>query len=281
MMYGMDISHYQNQIDLAKGNYDFCIIKATEGYNYVDNSFYNYADQLTKLNKLIGCYHYCRPDYHGTSDGMRNEAIHFIDIVEKAGLLNKSILVMDWEIEPFDEIELLLAFLEEIENLTKQTPFIYGSLSKIERYGWDIIKELMRFPIWLAKYPSKRKLRIGKDPELLEPDLLGRDWSIWQYTNLGQYPSYNGNIDLDLSIHGPIWWEKYAGIKVDNDSSYPPTESIPSTEKLSEAMKWAISIGLFVGYENGKYEPNKALSRDEAAMLFQRYTNYLQKIKED
>ena len=53
-MYGLDISHYQEGIDLSAGNYDFCIIKATEGIGYTDPAFASNAVQLTKLKKMIG-----------------------------------------------------------------------------------------------------------------------------------------------------------------------------------------------------------------------------------
>lgn len=276
MMYGMDISHYQSAIDLSKGQYDFCIIKATEGYAYIDKAFYKYADELIKLNKLIGCYHYCRPDFHGTVDGMIGEARHFVDIVESADLLNKSLLVMDWEVKPFDDIELILAFLEEIEKLSGQIPIIYGSKSKLETYGWTTSKKLSKYPIWLAKYPSKMKFEVGKNPALIEPTISYRDWSIWQYTDNGQYPGYNGNVDLDCCIGGEQWWATYSRKISDKVAPYLVPNDVSPTEILSESMKWAISIGLFVGYGNGRYGPNQALTRNEAAMLFERYTRYLQ-----
>lgn len=280
MMYGMDISHYQSSIDLSKGEYDFCIVKATEGLAYIDKSFYRYADELLKLNKLIGCYHYCRPDFHGTEDGMVGEARHFVEIVEKAGLLNKSILVMDWEVKPFDDIGLILSFLEAVETLSGQIPIIYGSMSKLESYGWTTNKNLGKYPIWLAKYPSKKPFQLGKNPGLVEPTITSRDWAIWQYTNMGQYPRYNGDVDLDMCVYGSEWWKRYSGMKNDNESSYPPPEIVPSPEELSEDMKWAISIGLFVGYGDGTYGPNNDLTRNEAAMLFRRFYNYLNGKKE-
>ena len=94
-MYGMDISSYQSKLDLTKGTYDFAIMKATEGVGFTDKAFHNFAVQLTELDKLVGCYHFARPDLHGTVSGMEKEADWFIQKVKDEGLLNKSILVLD------------------------------------------------------------------------------------------------------------------------------------------------------------------------------------------
>ena len=69
-MYGIDISNHQRNIDLTAGKYDFAIIKATEGVSFKDLSFEKFAVQLTGLNKLVGCYHFARPDLHGTVSDM-------------------------------------------------------------------------------------------------------------------------------------------------------------------------------------------------------------------
>ena len=101
-MYGIDISNWQKNIDLTAGKYDFAIIKATEGVGFKDPSFEKFAVQLTELNKLVGCYHFARPDLHGTISSMEKEADWFITVVRNAGLLNTAILVLDWETEPMD-----------------------------------------------------------------------------------------------------------------------------------------------------------------------------------
>lgn len=257
-MYGIDISNWQRNIDLKVGKYDFAIFKATEGISYIDPSFRKFAVQLTELNKLVGCYHFARPDLHGTIDEMEKEADWFISVVRYAGLLNKAILVLDWETEPMDREDLVNAFILRVENQTGITPFIYGSKSKLN--SWKNWWALQHCPIWIASWPSTSRPSAGVDPGFTKPDKTV-DWSIWQYTSRGIYPNYNGNIDLDYCELTVDEWKKIAGAKTITESP----------EIITEDMKWAIDNGLFTGYGNGKYGPKDPLTREQAATVLKRF----------
>lgn len=258
-MYGIDISNWQKNIDLTKGNYDFAIIKATEGVGFTDPSFEKFAVQLTELNKLIGCYHFARPDLHGTIYDMEKEADWFISVVRNAGLLNKAILVLDWETEPMDREDLLKAFIFRVKSQTGVTPFIYGSKSKLN--SWKNWWSISYCPIWMAIWPSISRPSVGVDPGFTKPDKT-INWSIWQYTSTGTYPNYKGNIDLDYCELTAYEWKKLAGMKTD------PTEV---SEIITEDMQWAIDNGIFTGYGNGKYGPKEPLTREQAATILKRF----------
>lgn len=252
-MYGIDISSWQKNIDLTIGKYDFATIKATEGIGFTDPSFKKFAVQLTKLNKLVGCYHFARPDLHGTASDMEKEADWFISVVRNAGLLNKAILVLDWETEPMDREDLLSAFIFRVENQTGITPFIYASKSKLN--SWKKWWILYHCPIWMAVWPSLSRPSVGVDPGFTKPDKTV-NWSIWQYTSTGIYPNYNGNIDLDYCELTPNEWKKLAGVK---------------TEVITKDMQWAIDNGIFTGYGNGEYAPKEPLTREQAATILRRF----------
>lgn len=257
-MYGIDISNYQKDIDLSKGIYDFAIIKATEGGTFVSNSFYTFSDQLIKLNKLIGCYHFARPDIHKTIKEMEMEADHFIEVVKDGNLLNRAILVLDWEKEPFDREDLVQAWVLRVESQTGVTPFIYGSKSKLNDWkNWWVVKHC---PIWIAAWPTIKRYHVGKDPGLTLP-LKSVNWSIWQYSSIGQYPGFNGNVDLDYSDLTSEVWNKLSGKKKE--------EAIK--EVISDDMQWAIRNKLLVGYGDGKYHPKDNLTREQMASLLRRY----------
>lgn len=259
-MYGIDISNYQSSIDLSKGNYDFAIIKATEGIGFVDKSFSKFAIQLTKLNKLIGCYHFARPDLNGTINGMENEAKHFVSTVENQGLKKKAILVLDWETEPMDRPDLIEAWVNKVIELTEAIPFIYGSKSKLTKWqSYEIVKSL---PKWMAVWPSLKRFEAGINPILSLPETTF-DWAVWQYSNVGSFPGFKGNVDLDNAIITKETWMQYAGQKEDDK------------EIISKEMEWAISIGLFHGYGDGKFRPKEPLTREQAAALFYRYNKYI------
>ena len=258
-MYGIDISSWQKNIDLTAGKYDFAIIKATEGAGFKDNSFHKFAVQLTKLNKLIGCYHFARPDLNTSESDMEEEADWFINTVKSEGLLNKAILVLDWETEPMDREDLLNAFILRVENQTGITPFIYGSRSKLN--SWKNWWAINHCPIWIAVWPSVLRTPVGVDPGFKKPDKTV-NWSIWQYSSRGTYPNYNGNIDLDYCELTAEEWKKLAGMK---------TEPAEVPEVITKDMQWAIDNGGFTGYGNGKYDPKAPLTREQAATILKRF----------
>lgn len=258
-MVGIDISAYQKGIDLSKGNYDFAIIKATEGTGYISKTFNDFAVQLTKLDKLIGCYHFARPDLNGSLEGMEREAKFFIETVESAGLLYNSILVLDWEKEPMDREDLITAWVKKVMDLTGVVPFIYGSKSKFKK--WQNYRPVVNCPLWMAAWPSKRPREVG--------DIYGLDvnnitivgalpWHIWQYSANGVFPGFNGTVDLDytnLSEEQWKWWCCDQRVK----------------EHITADMEWAIDNKLFVGDGNGHYNPQEPLTREQAASLFKRF----------
>lgn len=260
-MYGMDIGNYQSKLDLTKGIYDFAIIKATEGSGLADRSFHNFVVQLTELDKLIGCYHFARPDLHGTVREMEKEADWFVQQVGDAGLLNKAILVLDWEREPVDRENLLNAWVIRVESQTGVTPFIYASRSKLN--GWKNWWAISHCPIWMAVWPNIQRYQVGVDPGLTMPSKTV-NWSIWQYSSRGKYPGFSGFVDLDYCEFNRETWLKMAS---KNDE--------PVKEVINDDMKWAIDIGLFAGYGNGLYGPKDPLTREQAAALFRRYNNII------
>lgn len=262
-MYGMDISNYQAGIDFSKGNYDFCIIKATEGQQFIDKSFYKFSAELLSRDKLIGAYHFARPDYHGTKSGMEKEAEHFVEVVTKADLVGRALLVLDWERAPFDNESLIEAWTSKVYSLTGIQPFIYGSRSKLT--NWQGFKVVTDSPLWMAAYPNNKNYIVGDNPNLPLPN-PSFNWLIWQYSETGKYPGLSGYIDLDYSPMSKEEWQLYADKQ---QPGYTPSEEI------IKEMQWAIDVGLFVGYGDGTYRPKSFLTREQAAILFYKYNEYL------
>lgn len=260
-MYGMDISKWQGNLDLTKGNYDFCIVKASEGSGYIDGTFSNRIVQLTELGKLIGTYHFARPDLHKTESKMIEEAKWYMDCLNKHNLIGRSIMVLDWEKEPYNNESLVAAFLYEIYNKTRIKPFIYGSRSKLTKWkDWKIMKE---FPIWMAMWPSIERIEIGKCPNFTNPISSEIPWLIWQYSSTGIYPEYNGNVDADYTLLTADAWKLHC----------IPEYIEEKPEQINQYMQWAIDNGLFVGDGNGNYRPTDPLTREEAATLFYQFYN--------
>ena len=72
---GIDISGWQEGIDLSAVAADFVIMKATQGTGFVSKDFVRQYQQAKENGKLVGCYHYAEGgDYVA-------EANHFLDVV--------------------------------------------------------------------------------------------------------------------------------------------------------------------------------------------------------
>lgn len=259
----MDISNIQRGIDLYEGNYHFCICKATEGKNLIDKSVAGYVPILESMGKKIGLYHYARPDINSTPELMREEWINFTATVRSLNMLNKAILVIDWEGAGTERLDLLEVLISGIRNETGITPFIYCNtyvLKQLESFVVD-----MKVPIWCAKwYYGDNRLVGEENPQ--DDDYIGSKWSIWQYTSKGKYPGYDGRIDLDYTRMTMDEWDLYSGRK---------KEFIPAD------MQWAINYGIFNGYKDGTYRPEELLTRSQAASLFRRFHTSLAEEIED
>lgn len=256
-MYGMDISNIQRGINLYEGKYEFCICKATEGKNLVDKSVGEYVPILESIGKKIGLYHYARPDINSNVELMMEEYINFIGVVRSLNMLNKSILIIDWEGVGTERLDLLEVLINGIRNETGITPFIYCNtyvLKQLESFAVD-----MKVPIWFAKWDYGEGRLVGEEISQYA-DLIGKKYSIWQYTSKGKYPGYNGRIDLDYTRMTMDEWDICSGKK---------------KEVISDDMSWAINYGIFNGYSDGTFKPNEPLTRTQAASLFRRFYTHI------
>lgn len=268
-MKGIDISNYQGGIYLANptANYDFAIVKATEGVNYKDKYLEDFTVQLTKLGKKMGFYHFARPDREATVDRMHNEARWFCRVIESAGLLGKGILVLDWEVQPLNRPDLAMAWMNKVYEITGVKPFIYCGESMLS--SWKGHELLEVYPIWVASWKSSQAMNVGERIIGTAPSLDKVEWTIWQYSSKGRFPGWTGNIDLDYANMSPEEWDQWSKVnKTPTSSSNEPEGS----EVLSPDMQWACNHGLFHGYSDGKMHPKDALTREQAASLLRRFS---------
>lgn len=255
-MYGIDLSNHQRDLDLSKLDFDFAIIKATEGIDYKDLYFNRFAVQLTGMDKLIGCYHFARPDNRKSPEDMVNEAKWFLQVVKEAGLLGKAILCLDYETPPYDP-QMAKIWLNYVATHSNATPFIYGSTNVLQKFITAGI--LKSYKIWMAKWPSIEKFLVGVNPGLTLPSKAMIPYDIWQYTSNGYAVGYNGKIDLDYSSLTSDAWMLLAD------------KMNAKVEELSPDMKWAIEMGLFKGYPDGSYKPFDPVTRSALATVLRRF----------
>ena len=84
---GIDISGWQEGIDLSAVAADFVIMKATQGTGFVSKDFVRQYQQAKENGKLVGCYHYAEGgDYVA-------EANNFLDVVGNRVLIGKDRII--------------------------------------------------------------------------------------------------------------------------------------------------------------------------------------------
>lgn len=185
---GIDISHYQRNIDWAKlqeasindAPLRFVVIKATEGVSIKDNTFASNIDKARRMHIITGAYHYFIPACSARRQAeyyIRNVTLQrgdlppILDVEEKGRLSNGELqaAVLEW-----------LSIVEEHYGVT---PILYT--------GYDFKKTylstsaLNRYPLWLARYYTK------------ELDYQG-DWKLWQYTDKGHIDGIRGDVDCNV-----------------------------------------------------------------------------------
>jgi lysozyme len=192
---GIDVSHWQPRIDwprVARSGIDFAIAKATEGTNFVDETYARNARQARAAGIRFTAYHFARPGRSLRS--ARRQADFFVrharlkpqDLVpaldlERSGGLSSARLE-HW----------VLAFLHRVERRLHVKPMVYtspgfwkGNMADsraIVRAGYRVL--------WVAHYGTRR-------PEVPASRWNGHGWTIWQWTKCGQVSGITGCVDRD------------------------------------------------------------------------------------
>lgn len=224
-LYGVDISKWQ-AVGAGDNGADFVIPKATEGVGYVDPNCDKHYQRALKQNKLLGTYHFARPDLNGGIDGARREAEYYVANIK--GYIGKSIMVLDWEKNVWD-VAWAEAFLNRVHELTGIWALIYMSASVVSSYNWANVAK--NCGLWIAGYPSKYNVKNPPVPSVNNmPYKLGAwsFWAIWQYT------SSAGTLDRDIANMDRAAWMLYAqgGRKVVEDVK--PSEPQEAPQQAEE-----------------------------------------------
>lgn len=202
MLQGGDISKWQNTsaVDLFR---DFVIIKATEGVGYVDptcDTKYQYAK---RKGKLLGVYHFARPDLSGAVA----EADYFINNTTGYWKAKEAILVLDWETGNKADVNWALTWLRRVRDRTGIKPLIYMSASTLGLANWSaVVKE--DFGLWIAGYPNKYNVA---NPPVPANGEMPYNTSPWGFAAIWQYTSSAGTLDRDVAYMSRDAWSKYAG----------------------------------------------------------------------
>ena len=201
-MNGIDISIYQKNIDLSKVACDFVIVKATEGKTYKDSSFFNHINTAKMLGKLIGFYHFARPENNSAHD----EVLNFYDSVKD--YLGEGIPILDWESSKKYDVAWAKQWLDEFYSLTGVRPLIYMSESVTKSYDWSQVAP--HYKLWVARYRDYEPdynydmSKAGKEPSVM----YWSSYVMWQWTSSGRLDNYPSNLDCNKFYGTADDWRK-------------------------------------------------------------------------
>lgn len=242
MLKGIDISRWQNGIDLGAIDIDFVICKATEGVGYTDSSCNGFYQQAKSLGKKLGVYHFARPDLGNSAEA---EADYFLK--ETKGYHKEALLILDWERGNLGNIAWAKTWLDRVYAETGIKPLIYMSASVMRSYDWSpVVAE--NYGLWVANYGINNGLA-NNNVFTTYPLKYWTFYALWQYTSVGRLNGYNNNLDLNYFNGDRNTWDKYAG-----SNSAIENPELPIEKTINELAEEVIA-GV---YGNGQ-ERKKAL----------------------
>lgn len=223
MLHGIDISNWQKGLKLPE-SLDFCIIKATEGFRYVDPYCDGFVQQCISKGILFGFYHFAR------NNDPEIEATHFRSNTKGYEVIGIPVLdiedssIADWG-------SWAQRFVDKYHAMTGVYPIIYASASTLQRFnGYPLVDTC---GLWIAGYPDSRIRGIGDVPDFPYSVSPWKFAAIWQYTNRGKITNYDGELDLDVAYMDRDAWKKYASAGDTNTQEVDPTTQWPVIQNPS------------------------------------------------
>lgn len=190
MLSGIDVSTFQNSMSFA--GYDFVIVKLSEGVNYKDDKADLHLGRAEEEGKLIGVYHYARPDLGNTAE---EEAQSFLNYFQP--WIGKAIIALDWEGDSLPyPAEWAVDWLNYVKNATGALPFIYIQGS-VENSGQMNPVRDAGFPLWIADWSDSPTVANWSK------------WWLWQYTDTPyDFDKFNGSVSdwQNFVSEKPLEW---------------------------------------------------------------------------
>ncbi|MBS1994443.1 MAG: glycoside hydrolase family 25 protein [Cyanobacteria bacterium SZAS LIN-2] len=190
-IFGLDVSHYQNNIDWAKvkaAGASFVFIKATEGGTVTDANFTTYWKAAKAAGIPRGAYHFFRAK--GPLQAQIDNFIRAMSSVERGEL--PPVLDVeapeDWtQFTVAQRVDMVMGWLKAVESRLGVRPIIYinNPMTRDVLGSPDAFKN---YTLWIAHYTSRPA------PSVPAP---WTNWKYWQYTEHGTIDGIAGEVDLN------------------------------------------------------------------------------------
>ena len=185
---GLDISHYQGDIDWNKLRnaqiqstpVSFIFVKATEGTDIWDENFNQNFHNAKKNDIVRGAYHYFSPSSSGKAQAKffckmvqleEDDLPPVLDVEETGGHSTAQLQreVLNW--------------MNIVEKHYGVTPILYTGYKF--RTSYLNTPEFDRYPYWIAHYYVDSLEYTG-------------EWAFWQHTDAGKVDGIKGDVDINV-----------------------------------------------------------------------------------
>ena len=192
---GVDVSHWNgapNWRQAQASGVRFVIAKATDGRDFVDQTYARNKAEAEALGIAFTAYHFARPD--STPHDARAEADHFVATANLNG--DDLIPALDLErsggLSPPALRRWVRTWLAEVQVKLGVKPMIYSSPSfwnvHMGNSTWFAENGYL---LWIAHW--------GVDtPRVPAQQWLGHGWTMWQTTSAAQVEGFPGRVDHDF-----------------------------------------------------------------------------------
>lgn len=233
---GIDVSNWQNGINLAAVPADFVICKATQGNSYVSPDCVRQVEQAAAAGKLVGTYHYI------SGSGAVAEADFYLNNIKN--WIGKYMMCLDWESNQnsqWGNESYLKQVAQRIIERTGIPPVIYVQQSRLSAVKQ--IADELNCGLWVAQYANMDQTSYQATPW----NEGAYTCAIRQYSSAGRLSGYSGNLDLNKFYGDRNAWLKYCN----PDGAHEDTGG--STTPSQPASPTGSTLDLVVGVMQGEY----------------------------
>ena len=240
MLHGIDVSNWQKGLQLPE-SLDFCIVKATEGFRYVDPYCNGFIQQAIRKGILFGFYHFAR------NNDPEKEAVFFRNNTKGYELLGIPVLdIEDENIKDKNSGKNLWGnyaqrFVDKYHAITGVYPVIYCSAGYLSRFnGYPLVDTC---GLWLAGYPDNNFRGLNDVPKFCYDVSPWKFAAMWQYTSHGTVDWWDEPIDLDVAWMDAGAWKLYANPDaIPTDATVQMPSIVPAPD--SDGKRWHFENGV-------------------------------------
>jgi len=195
-MYGIDVSHYQKDIDWSKvkqSGKEFAIMKAMYETSHRPDECFEKNYRGCKANNIItGAYIFIGSK---SIENPKDDAEAFLNILN--GREMQYGIWIDAEsakLRACGKARVEQIILTEIDVI-KKAGYRVGVYTNLDWYKNVLTASIKNYPIWMARYPlnDNGTIKTSLSPKDKYPNVVA-----WQYSSKGKVPGIKGNVDMDV-----------------------------------------------------------------------------------